>query len=161
MMWGSSWHFHKAKRSLGKLFCFFLTLPFFCLVYSCLMLQFSVPRTLQWWSLHGCVSLFQPSLLQVWYLCFHCTKVLPACSHQHSGVLKQSVLCMTYFQLLFWGTVNNIRLSVVTSLYVATIVTIYRGSWGIDTIKCQLQIALNCQVCWTVAGGFALPATES
>jgi len=114
MMWGSNWHFHKAKRSLGKLFCFFLTLPFFCLVYPCLMLQFSVPRTLQWWSLHCCVSLFLPSLLQVWYLCFHCTKVLPACSHQHSGVLKQSVLCMTDFQWLFWGTVNNIRLSVVT-----------------------------------------------
>jgi hypothetical protein len=47
------------------------------------------------------------------------------------------------FPVAIRGTLNNIRLFVVTSLYVATI-NIFYGLWDTDTIKCQLQIALNC-----------------
>lgn len=47
------------------------------------------------------------------------------------------------FPVAVRGTVNNIRLFVVTSLYVATITILY-SSWDTDTIKHQLQIALNC-----------------
>jgi hypothetical protein len=47
------------------------------------------------------------------------------------------------FPVAVRGTVNSIRLFVVTSLYVAT-VTVFYGSWDTDTIECQLQITVNC-----------------
>lgn len=121
------------------------------------MLQFSIPRTLQWWIFQSCVTLFLSSLLQDWYFCFHFTKVLSACSHQLIGAI--SFVC-DLFPVAFSGTVNNIRLFVVTSLYVATI-TVFYSSWGTDSIKCQLQVALNCHWCLTVASGFTLPAAKS
>lgn len=103
------------------------------------------------------LSLFLSSLLQDWYFFFHFTKVLSACSHQLSGAV--SFLC-DLFPAAFSGTINNIRLFVMTSLYVATI-TIFYSSWDIDGIKCQLHVALNCQWCLTVASGFTLPTEKS
>jgi len=86
------------------------------------------------------VSAFPPSGL-VLLFSFHKG---PACM-QSPSLCSAKVVSFEHdlFPVVVRGTVNNIRLFVVTSLYVATI-TIFYSSWDTDTIKCQLQIALNC-----------------
>jgi hypothetical protein len=95
------------------------------------------------------VSLSLCVLLQNWYFYSHLNSVLLVC-----GVLQESVLCVAMFPVAVSGTVSNIRLSVVTSWYVASITIFYsfyvikwasrRLLYMVSHVNCGKRIFLVC-----------------